>query len=203
MGKATITRIDSRSKSADSSYNQPAYATGKESDDEYDGSSGGDDATLGWAKLWKVIFISYIPATVLLEVFLVVLMNSWPTNSPAEAEYVRSVANGWVNIVSLQVLIPILSFFIRSLIGFFLKRRFSINLINRMSKSAIIPIMAVSLLMLFFLSTLFAYMNKNFNLFTMVTTGFLFISFYFSGIITTLSWVIFVLERDNPYEAST
>jgi hypothetical protein len=196
MGRATITRIDSRSNTR---------GNDSSSSDEYDGSENalGQGESAGWVKLWKTIFILYLPATVTLEAFLVVLMSSWPVGNTSEMEYAHSIANGWVSMLFIQVLIPILSFFIRSLVGFFMKRRFNINLINRISKNAIIPVMAVSFLLLIFLSTLFAYMTKNFNLFTMITTGFLFISFYFSGIITTLSWVIFVLERDNPYECNS
>jgi hypothetical protein len=187
MSRATITRIDSRSNPS----NRGA--------EDYNTSP--QDSS-GWAKLWKAVFLLYLPATVVLEAFLIILMSSWPTNNTSESDYIHSVANGWVIILFFQILIPILSFFIRFLIGFFMTRRFDINLLNRISRNAGIPVMAAAILLFFFLSSLFAYMTKNFNLFTMITTGFLFVSFYFSGIITTLSWVTFVLERNNPYEAT-
>ena len=156
----------------------------------------------GWRRLWKSVFIFYLPATVMLEILLVMMMNFWPTSTVSEAEYTHSVMTGWVNMLGMQVMFPLLSFFIRTFIGLFMQRRFEVNLMHRLSGNAAIPVIGLSFLTAAFLGALFAYMTKNFNLFTTLTTSFLFFSFYLSGIITTVSWVFFVLERENPYEAS-
>jgi hypothetical protein len=212
MGRAVITSLKHRNRDTQgqqtSEYEKDPLSSSVNEDNEGQDSSSTFYSSnyhgrpSGWRRLWKSVFIFYLPATVMLEVLLVMMMNFWPTSTASEIEYTHSVMTGWVNMLGMQIMFPLLSFFIRTFIGLFMQRRFEVNLMYRLSGSAAIPVIGLSFLTTVFLGTLFAYMTKNFNLFTTLTTGFLFFSFYLSGIITTISWVFFVLERENPYEAS-
>jgi adenylate kinase family enzyme len=118
----------------------------------------------------------------------------------AEKEIINSMVGGWTTMLFAQIVIPFLSFTIRSLIGSFMLPRYKINILGSFSRSKLIPIMLLMFVgsVLFF--ALFSWVAKEYSLYASVTTGFLYINFYLTGIVTTLSWVAFVLERQNPYK---
>lgn len=159
-----------------------------------------ESAQTSWSKLWKISYMSYIPLTVSVEAFLIVLMSQWSINTQAEKEIINSMVGGWTTMLFAQIVIPFLSFTIRSLIGSFMLPRYEINILGSFSRSKTIPIMLLMFVGSVMFFALFSWMAKEYSLYASVTTGFLYINFYLTGIVTTLSWVAFVLERQNPYK---
>ncbi len=166
--------------------------------EEYDSTY--SQSQTGWSKLWKFAYITYIPITVIIETVLIVMMSQWQVNTTIEKEIVDSIVTGWTITLFYQIVIPFFSFVIRNLVSAFMLPKYKINVLGSFSKSKAIPIMLAMFLCSVCFFALFAWITKDYPLYTSVTNSILHINFYLTGIVTTLSWVAFVLERHNPYK---